>query len=103
LGSLTIIEKFERYAKECTFAFAIFTPDDQIEKDGVKYLQARPNVIFEIGWFCSFLGRGKVELLLQEGTEIFSDLQGVIQKRFKATVSEKYKEIRAELIEAGLI
>jgi predicted nucleotide-binding protein len=56
-GSQSIIDKFEYYASTCSYAFAIFTPDDIIENSGVKYFQARPNVIFEMGWFSSFLGR----------------------------------------------
>jgi predicted nucleotide-binding protein len=104
-GCTTLIEKFEYYAKPCSYAFAIFTPDDVVENNGKKYFQARPNVIYELGWFTAYLGRERVSLLLQEGEnmEIFSDFQGVIQKRFKNTVSEKYKEIKADLEFVGLI
>ena len=102
-GSPTIIEKFERYAPTCSYAFAIFTPDDQIEKEGVTYLQARPNVLFELGWFCAYLGRPKVCILLQKGTEIFSDFDGVLQKRFNKEVKELYKDIADELKHAEVI
>jgi predicted nucleotide-binding protein len=104
-GCTTIIEKFEYYAKLCSYAFALFTPDDVVENDGKKYFQARPNVIYELGWFTAYLGRERVSLLLQEGEnmEIFSDFQGVIQKRFKNSVSEKYKEIKDDLKFVGLI
>lgn len=102
-GANTIIEKFEHYASQCSYAFAIFTPDDEIENNGMKYLQARPNVMFELGWFCAYKNRGKVMLLLQEKTEVFSDLQGVIQKRFHSRVSEQYRDIRNELIEAQIL
>jgi predicted nucleotide-binding protein len=100
----TIIEKFEHYANECCYAFAIFTPDDIIENNGIKYFQARPNVIFELGWFCSFLGRDKVCILFKEGanTSIFSDFQGVIQKRFSNSISEVYRDIKLELNSAGI-
>jgi predicted nucleotide-binding protein len=104
-GSLTIIEKFERFAKTCSYAFAIFTPDDIMEKDGKQYFQARPNVVFEIGWFTGKLGRNKVCMLVQNSTnmEIFSDFQGVEQKRFTNNVKELFMEIENELKEAGII
>ena len=31
---LTIIEKFEKYASECSYAFALFTPDDIVTNGG---------------------------------------------------------------------
>lgn len=98
-GCPTIIEKFEHYAQQCSYAFAIFTPDDVVEKDGKKYLQARQNVIFELGWFCARLSRNKVSLLLQNDTsmEIFSDFQGVLQKRFTKNIKEISKDIERDL------
>lgn len=104
-GATTIIEKFEFYAPKCSYAFAIFTPDDEVEKDGSKYLQTRPNVVFELGWFCAYLGRNKVMVLLQQSTDsdAFSDFQGVLQKRFNKNVGEKHREIQDELNAAGVI
>ena len=99
----TIIEKFENYAKTCSSAIAIFTPDDEVNSGGEIYLQARPNVIFELGWFCGRLDRSSVILLLKEGTTIFSDFGGIIQKRFNQNVSEKLIEIKNDLIAAGIL
>ncbi|MCK4261299.1 MAG: nucleotide-binding protein [Halanaerobiales bacterium] len=105
MGTTTIIDKFEKHAKECSYAFAIFTPDDIVENGDKKYFQARPNVIYELGWFCAYLGRERVCILFQEGEgmDIFSDFQGVLQKRFKSNISEKFKEIQQELQVIGLI
>ena len=36
-------------------------------------------------------------LLLKEGTTIFSDFGGIIQKRFKENIAEKVSEIRKDL------
>lgn len=104
-GAATIIEKFEFYAPNCSYAFAIFTPDDQVEKESTSYLQIRPNVIFELGWFCAYLGRNKIMILLQEDTDLdaFSDFEGILQKRFDRNIREKYKEIETELILVGVI
>lgn len=100
----TLIEKFEHYANTCAYAIAIFTPDDEVlDKNGEKYLQSRPNVIYELGWFCGRLGRKNVMLLLKEGTSIFSDFGGIVQKRFSKNVSEKISEIRNDLIECGIL
>jgi Predicted nucleotide-binding protein containing TIR-like domain/Aspartyl protease len=59
----------------------VFTPDDQVTSSSVTYLQARPNVIYELGWFCGKLGRSQAMLLLKEGTTLFSDFGGIMQKR----------------------
>lgn len=102
---LTIIEKFEKYASNCAFAFALFTPDDIVTNGGKQYFQARPNVIFELGWFYANLGRSRVCILEQESekSEIFSDLQGVMRMQFKENISEKYLEIERELRTLGII
>jgi predicted nucleotide-binding protein len=85
-GANTIIEKFEHYASQCSFAFALFTPDDQVTVGGEAILQARPNVIWELGWFCGRLNRSNVLLLLKEGTNVFSDFSGILQHRFRSDV-----------------
>jgi len=99
----TIIEKFEEYAKTCSCAIAIFTPDDEVVSNGEKYLQAKPNVIYELGWFCGHIGRNKVILLLEEGTTIFSDFGGIVQKRFIKRVAEKTNEIRKDLEQMNIL
>lgn len=100
----TLIEKFEHYANTCSYAIAIFTPDDEVlNKNGEQYLQARTNVIYELGWFCGRLGRNGVMLLLKEDTSIFSDFGGIVQKRFAKNVSEIISEIRNDLIQCGIL
>jgi predicted nucleotide-binding protein len=102
-GAKTVIEKFEHYAETCAYAIAVFTPDDEVTAGAETYLQARPNVIYELGWFCGRLGRGNVMLLLKEGTSMFSDFGGIIQKRFVSNVSEKIVDIRKDLEAAGVL
>lgn len=102
---LTIIEKFEKYASNCSYAFALFTPDDIVINGDKEYFQARPNVIFELGWFYANLGRSRVCVLDQESAKsrIFSDLQGVMRMQFINNISEKYVEIERELKSVGII
>jgi predicted nucleotide-binding protein len=102
-GCSTLIEKFELYAPTCSYAIALFTPDDQVEGRGETYLQARPNVIYEIGWFCAALSRKKVMLLLKEGTTVFSDFSGIVEKRFTEHISEKFLEIESDLRASGML
>lgn len=95
LNGKTIIEKFEHFASQCTFAFAIFTYDDVVHKDGKEYLQVRPNVIFELGWFYARLGRERV-MIIEEKNErgnVFSDLEGIYRYSYHSKVSELYKDI----------
>ena len=103
IGAKTVIEKFEHYAPTCSYAIAVFTPDDEVKSGSENYLQARPNVIYELGWFCARLGRSGVMLLLKEGTSVFSDFGGIIQKRFQQNISERLAEIKKDLVAAGVI
>jgi len=102
-GCRTVIEKFERYAQTCSYAIAVFTPDDEVRAGAETYLQARPNVIYELGWFCGRLGRSAAMLLLKEGTSLFSDFGGIIQKRFAQDICEKSTEIKRDLVAAGIL
>lgn len=102
-GSPALIDKFEREASSASYAFVLLTPDDIVEKDDGEYLQARPNVLFELGWFCGRLGRDKVCIMRKKGTQIPSDLFGVLYIEFEEKIVDKYRELRNELNEARLI
>lgn len=103
--SYTIIEKFEYYARNASFAFILMTPDDQAQ--GLSRVEtqwrARQNVIMELGWFMGYLGRRRVAILLQGDLEIPSDILGMIPLRFEHDVSELTAGIKARLLDAGLI
>lgn len=99
----TLIEKFEQEAQTTGFAFAIYTADDIIKLANGEYSQARPNTIFEIGWFYGRLGRKNVCILFEKGTKINSDLNGINTIEFDKSVEEKVLEIKEELKDAGII
>lgn len=99
----TLIEKFEDEAAMAAFAFALFTPDDMVKDESREYSQARPNVVFEIGWFYGRLGRERVCVLFKEGTKVPSDLDGVSTIQFKESFEEKIVEIEKELRAAGIL
>ena len=101
-SGMTVIEKFTNYAKGCCYAFALLTPDDFVKKGKLSTLQARPNVLFEIGWFYGRLGRDRVTLCLQKGTAIPSDLSGIVRLEFADSVADKFTSIQDELKRIGL-
>jgi len=103
MGAKTVIEKFEHYAPMCSYAIAVFTPDDEVKSNSETYLQARPNAIYELGWFCARLGRSGVMLVLKEGTSVFSDFGGIIQMQFAQNISERVVEIKRDLVAAGVL
>ncbi len=98
-----LVEKFEHEAQTCSFAFALFTPDDDVVKPEGAYKQARPNVIYEVGWFIGRLGRERVTLLLNTGATIHSDLDGVSRIHFTDNIEDKFIEIQKELRAAGMV
>ena len=98
-----ILEKFEKFGSKCRYAIALCTPDDRIQVDEKYYHQPRPNVIYEIGWFCAKKGRKKVMLLVKDGTKIFSDFDGVLHAKFKDDVEECHKHLYKALKSQKLI
>ncbi len=96
-AGMTLIGKCIKYADECCFAIALFTPDDTVTKGKKSEFQARPNVLFELGWFYGRFGPDRVLILKQEGTGIPSDLAGVLTKNFQANVKEVITDIVKEL------
>jgi len=102
-GGETVIEKFEEHAKDCCYAFALLTPDDFVKKEDKTYSQARPNVLFELGWFYGQLGRERVCIVKKAGTEIPSDLAGIVTVDFQRAVAEGMVTIEDELKQVGIL
>lgn len=91
----SVMQKFNYYANQCSFAIALFSEDD-IQKDGKK--RARQNVVFELGYFCGILGNDRVRILKQGNVEIPSDLSGIIYHEYNESGNWKInlaKEISA--------
>ncbi len=78
-----------------SFALLVMTGEDKMEDGKVR---ARDNVIHEIGLFQGTLGFRKAIVLLEEGTEEFSNIQGIQQIRFKkGNIKETFGDVLATL------
>ena len=106
----TIIEKFETNS-DAAYVFILLTPDeiaytiDQVkvpESERKKEFRARPNVIFEFGYFVAKLGRNRVCTLHKGDVTIPSDLSGFIYKQVNKDVEEIGFALIKELKAAGL-
>jgi predicted nucleotide-binding protein len=91
----TIRDILEDMASKSSFAILVLTGEDE-QSDGL--LRARQNVIHEAGIFQGRLGFARAILLLEEGVEEFSNIQGVQYVRFaKNGIKETFGEVLATL------
>jgi len=85
----------ESMLKESTLALLVMTGEDET-KDGK--LVARQNVVHEAGLFQGHLGFSRAIILLEEGTEEFSNIAGLQQIRFsKGNIKETFGDVLAVL------
>ena len=82
-------------------AFLIMTGEDE-QPDGK--LRARMNVVHEAGLFQGRLGFTRAIVVLEEGCEAFSNIEGLGQIRFpKDNIKAAFEEIREVLEREGLL
>jgi predicted nucleotide-binding protein len=85
----------EEMLDESSFALLVMTGDDET-KDG--RLLARQNVVHEAGLFQGRLGFSQAIILLEDGTEEFSNIAGLQQIRFpKGKIRETFGDVLAVL------
>lgn len=85
----------EEMMEKSTIAFLVLTGEDQT---GDKKMLARQNVVHETGLFQGKLGFSRAIVLLEEGTEEFSNLAGIQQIPFKkGNIKETFGEVLAVL------
>lgn len=85
----------EEMLDESSFALLVLTGEDET-KDGE--LRARQNVVHESGLFQGRLGFSRAIILLEEGTEQFSNIAGLQQIRFsKGKIKESFGDVLAVL------
>lgn len=94
-GGRTIFAKLLEAADKCDSAVIVMTGDNLSAGGEV---QARENVIHEIGYFQAKYGANRVILLHEEGVNIPSNMQGVIYAPFpKGLVSASFGVLVREL------
>lgn len=84
----TLMERFLGYANECFCAVCLMTEDDRVENQGKRYHQARPNVLFELGWFYGRFGPERLCIVCVGNPVIPSDLGGVIRMNLESGSQE---------------
>jgi len=100
-SGLTVIEKFEQHARSTGFAVILLTGDDEGKTLGTETLalRARQNVVLELGFFVSALGRQRVAALHEAGVELPSDISGML---YTSLESDWKMELAREMRAAGL-
>lgn len=101
IAGTTNIARLAQMLDQASFAFLIMTAEDELQ-DG--NMQARMNVIHEVGLFQGRLGFEKAIVLLEEGCQEFSNINGLGQIRFpKGNISAIFEQIREVLEREELI
>lgn len=100
-----LLQKFETNASQVDFAVVLLTADDvaRLASSPSEQLipRARQNVVMELGWFWAKLGGEKIAVLLEEGVEKPSDIEGLVYIKFDTDGAWKLK-LSKELQQAGI-
>ena len=101
VAGITNIARLSEMLDAAAIAFLVMTGEDE-QADGK--LQARLNVVHEAGLFQGRLGFTKAIVLIEDGCEEFSNIQGLGQIRFlKSNIKVAFEEIREVLEREGIL
>ena len=96
-----IIDILKNLLDQASFAIIIMTAEDGTTEGDIR---ARQNVIHEIGLFQGRLGFENVIILLQQGVEKFSNIEGLQYIPFSDTnIQHTFYDLREALKSRGLI
>ena len=85
---------------QATFAVLVVTAEDETPEGGVR---PRQNVVHEAGLFQGRLGFHRVFLLLQDGVEAFSNIDGLQYIKFSQdAIEQSFYELGRALKREGL-
>lgn len=85
------------------FGILIGSPDDKVEVRGKEYLQARDNILFELGLFIGRLGIKRSFFLVHENVKNLSDLSGIFVSKFnEKNLVDKVDEIKRAFLSVEL-
>jgi predicted nucleotide-binding protein len=101
VAGVTNIARLSEMLNHAAIAFLVLSAEDETA-DGHE--RARQNVVHEAGLFQGRLGFARAIILLEEGCEEFSNIQGLGQIRFPTgRISASFEEVRAVLEREGLL
>lgn len=101
VAGVTNIARLSEMLEGAGCALIVLTAEDE-QADGA--MRARMNVIHEVGLFQGRLGFTKAIVILEEGCEEFSNIQGLGQIRFpKGNIAAAFEEVRAVVEREGMI
>lgn len=101
VAGITNISRLSEMLDEAGCALIVLTAEDE-QADGA--MRARMNVIHEVGLFQGRLGFTKAIVLLEEGCDEFSNIQGLGQIRFATgNIAAAFEEVRAVLEREGMV
>lgn len=101
VAGITNIARLSEMLDSAAIALVVLTAEDE-QADGK--LRARMNVIHEVGLFQGRLGFTRAIVLLEEGCEEFSNINGLGQIRFpKDNISAAFESIRQVIEREGLL
>ncbi len=101
VAGVTNIARLAEMLDSAAVALLVMTAEDEMAEGK---LRARENVVHEVGLFQGRLGFTKAIVLLEDGCEEFSNIQGLGQIRFpKGRISAAFEEVRHVLEREGLL
>ncbi len=101
VAGVTNIARLSEMLDAAAIAFLIMTAEDEMA-DGAVH--ARMNVVHEAGLFQGRLGFTRAVVMLEEGCEQFSNIEGLGQIRFpRGNIAAVFEEVRRVLEREGLI
>jgi predicted nucleotide-binding protein len=100
-AGLTNTDRLASMLDSAGIAFLLMTAEEAMA-DGAE--QARQNVVHEVGLFQGRLGPERAIVLLEEGCQEFTNIQGLVQIRFpRGTISAAFEEVRRVLEREGFL
>jgi predicted nucleotide-binding protein len=101
IAGITNVARLSQMLDDASIAFLLMTAEDE-QKDG--RVHARMNVIHEAGLFQGRLGFTRAIVVLEDGCEEFSNIQGLGQLRFPSgNIASVFEDIREILEREGLL
>jgi predicted nucleotide-binding protein len=101
VAGIATTDRLKQMLDESAIAFLVLTAEDERQD---RAMQARMNVIHEVGLFQGRLGFNRAIVLLEEGCAEFTNISGLGQIRFPpGRISACFHEVRAVLVREGLI